>query len=241
MTPYKEFTMYIVSLSFDDGFEKSNLRIAEIYEKYGLSACFNVMALADGLVSDTTSHIYDLDAMPGNFILWNELQARGHEVMPHGLVHHNLTEIPFTEAQRSVLRCLDIFEWNLKGFHRHQAIYNFAFNAHTPTLQSWLLTQVRAVRLRGSDGINPLPAPGARTMTTTGYGPDNCEAHLEVTLEKLFSQPEGWLVYNTHGIDGEGWGPIRSSYLEELLVRLLDQNVLVMPVGQALDWANQRK
>jgi len=36
--------MYIVSLSFDDGFEKSNLQIADIYEKFDLSACFNVLA-----------------------------------------------------------------------------------------------------------------------------------------------------------------------------------------------------
>lgn len=233
--------MYIVSLSFDDGFENSNRRIAEIYEKFGLSACFNVMALANGLVSDSTPLIYDTEAIPGNFNLWNELQARGHEIMPHGLIHHDLTEIPFTEAQRSVLRCLDIFEWNLKRFHRHQAIYNFAFNAHTPTLETWLLTQVRAIRLQGSDGINPLPTHGMRKITTTGHGPENCESHLEATLEKLFSQPSGWLVYNTHGIDEEGWGPIRSSYLEELLVRLLDQNVLIMPVGQTLDWADDKR
>jgi hypothetical protein len=37
--------MHIVSLSFDDGFEQSNLKIAEIYERFGLSACFNVLAL----------------------------------------------------------------------------------------------------------------------------------------------------------------------------------------------------
>lgn len=232
--------MYIVSLSFDDGFEESNRKIAEIYEKYGLSACFNVMALAEGLVSEPTAHIYDPEAMPGNFDLWNVLQARGHEIMPHGLVHHDLTEIPFTEAQRSVLRCLDIFEWNLRDFHRHEAVYNFAFNNHTPTLEAWLLTQVRAIRLQGKDGINPLPTRDTQTIETVGHGPENCEAHLEASLEKLFSQPSGWLVYNTHGVDGEGWGPIRSSYLEELIVRLLDKNVLIMPVGQALDWARNK-
>jgi hypothetical protein len=232
--------VYIVSLSFDDGFEKSNHKIAEIYEKYGLSACFNVMALADGLVSKPTAHIYDPEAMPGNFDLWNEFRARGHEIMPHGLVHHNLTEIPFTEAQRSVLRCLDIFEWNLKGFHRHEAVYNFAFNAHTPTLESWLLTQVRAIRVRGADIINPLPDSHTRMVNTTGFGPENCEAYLENTLETLFARPSGWLVFTAHGLDNEGWGPMRSSYLEDLLVRLLDRNVLIMPVGQALDWAHKK-
>ena len=47
MDTMEHFSQYkhIVSLSFDDGFEKSNLKIAEIYEKFGLSACFNVIAL----------------------------------------------------------------------------------------------------------------------------------------------------------------------------------------------------
>jgi hypothetical protein len=39
--------MHIISLSFDDGFERSNLRIAEIYETLGLSACFNVLAFEE--------------------------------------------------------------------------------------------------------------------------------------------------------------------------------------------------
>ena len=38
--------MHVVSLSFDDGFRKSFLRTAEIYEKFGFSACFNVIASA---------------------------------------------------------------------------------------------------------------------------------------------------------------------------------------------------
>ena len=32
---------HIVTLSFDDGFKKSSLRTAEIYEKHKLSACIN--------------------------------------------------------------------------------------------------------------------------------------------------------------------------------------------------------
>lgn len=35
---------HLVTLSFDDGFRKSFLRTAEIYEKHGLSACLNVVA-----------------------------------------------------------------------------------------------------------------------------------------------------------------------------------------------------
>ncbi|MCI0363213.1 MAG: hypothetical protein L0219_04980, partial [Phycisphaerales bacterium] len=37
---------HVFTLSFDDGFKKSSLRTAEIYEKYKLPACINVIATA---------------------------------------------------------------------------------------------------------------------------------------------------------------------------------------------------
>lgn len=30
----------------------------------------------------------------------------------------------------------------------------------------------------------------------------------------------GWLIYNAHGLDDEGWGPMSSVFLDELLDRL---------------------
>ena len=35
---------HIITLSFDDGFKKSSVLTAEIFEKYKLSACINVIA-----------------------------------------------------------------------------------------------------------------------------------------------------------------------------------------------------
>lgn len=92
--------MHIVSLSFDDGFEGSNLKIAEIYESFGISACFNVLALEE---ADGEKVFDDYHNFPkGNFALWNELQARGHEIMPHGLIQHNLAKMPFADARKSI-------------------------------------------------------------------------------------------------------------------------------------------
>ena len=43
------------------------------------------------------------------------------------------------------------------------------------------------------------------------------------------------MIFNTHGLDDEGWGPIRASYLERLLERLLAvDTVEFLPVGKAL-------
>jgi len=224
---------HIVSLSFDDGFEKSNLKIAEIYEKLGLSACFNVIALG-----------HDPDFKPpdpfhegyprGNFELWNTLQTRGHEIMPHGLLHHNLTEMPLEDAQRSIQRCLDIFEQELDGFQACESIYNFAYNASTLEIETWLPTVVKAYRT-GGEPINPLPYSSQIKLTTDGHGPENCEQYLDEQIGWLLERPAGWLIYNTHGLEDEGWGPIRAEYLDALLDRLTRiESVAVMPVGNAL-------
>jgi len=231
-----EVDVHIVTLSFDDGFRRSNLKIAELYERFGLRACMNVLAAPEALVPE--QHQYGTDR--GDFALWNELQARGHEIMPHGLKHANKRDLPFDQARDLILRCLEIFAEKLEGFEARRAVFNFPYNASTPQLEAWLPTVVRAFRTSGG-GINPLPTARTTKITTTGFGPENCEEHLDREIEALLRRPEGWLVYNTHGLDDEGWGPIRASYLERLLGRLTQiQGVRVLPAGAALDTACER-
>jgi peptidoglycan/xylan/chitin deacetylase (PgdA/CDA1 family) len=225
--------MHIVSLSFDDGLAKSCLTAARIYERYDLSACFNVIA-AGHTPTFVPPDEYHVGIPKGDFALWNELQSRGHEIMPHGLDHRDLSRCPFPEAQGSILRCLEIFVAELESFSPTEAVFNFPYNASTPDLERWLPTVVKAFRTGGT-GINPLPHEGQVRLTCTAHGPGNCEQHLDGEIERLLSRPSGWLIYNTHGLDGEGWGPIRSSYLERLLGRLQTiDTVAVMPVGRAL-------
>ena len=224
--------MHIISLSFDDGFEKSNLRIAGIYESFGHSACFNVLAFeeVDGEKVDDIYHNFP----KGNFKLWNELQARGHEIMPHGLIHHNLARMSFANARRSITRCLEVFTQELEGFQAKEAIYNFAYNASTPEIEAWLPMVVKAFRT-GGDAINPLPHLGQVKLTTSGYGPGNCERNLDQHIDRLLALPSGWLIYNVHGLDDEGWGPISVEYLQRLLEKLSEmEDVVILPVGKAL-------
>ena len=222
--------MHIISLSFDDGIMPSAIRTAEIYERFGLSGCLNALAAPEHLVEGQKHWGADR----GDWALWNGLQARGHEIMPHGYNHANKADLPFDQARASILRCLDIFEDRLTGFNRHDAVFNFPHNASTPELEAWLPTQVRAFRTSGG-GINLLPHPGMVKLTTTGSGPENCEEHLDQQIEALLSQPSGWLIYNTHALDDQGWGPIRAIYLEDLLSRLLEiETVKIMPTAGAL-------
>ena len=93
---------------------------------------------------------------------------------------------------------------------------------------------MRAFRT-GGGAINPLPHKGQVKLTCTSFGPGNCEAAINREIENLLARDSGWLIFNTHGLDDEGWGPIRSSYLERLLERLLALGTVEMlPVGRAL-------
>jgi peptidoglycan/xylan/chitin deacetylase (PgdA/CDA1 family) len=225
--------LHLVSLSFDDGFKKSFLRTAEIFERFSLSACFNVIASAH-LPGNQVRDDYMRPEQFGDFGVWNELQDRGHEIMPHGYQHANLARLPLDEAKELVRKCLDLFSRELRGFDPRRAVFNFPYNSSTPELEAWLPTVVMAFRARGGP-LNPIPSAATVKVTTGGFGPGSSEKHLDETVEKLLAQPRGWLVYNLHGLDEEGWGPISPGYLERLLGRLRGiESVRIVPTGRVL-------
>jgi peptidoglycan/xylan/chitin deacetylase (PgdA/CDA1 family) len=224
---------HVVSISFDDGFEKSFLRTAEIYEKYNLSACFNV--IASGHNNDfKPPDDYIQPSVIGDFDLWNELKRRGHEIMPHGYEHKNLARIEFSEAQTLILKSLDVFSENLEGFDPQESIFNFPFNSSSEELEEWLKDKVLAFRTAGN-AINKLPHKRQKKLTCISAGPDNIDLYFEEQIQKFLMEPRGWFIFNAHGLDGEGWGPMSSGYLDELLDRLMSiGHVSILPVGQAL-------
>jgi len=223
---------HIVSLSFDDGFEKSSIRTAEIYEKYGLSACLNVIATGHkkSFALPNEYHAWKV----ADFDLWNDLQSRGHEIMPHSYRHARLTEMPLEEAEQLILQCMDVFSTELNDFKAEESIFNFPYNASNDELEELLKPMVLAVRTGGSP-VNELPYRDQFRLTCTSSGPENIDEHLDQTISRFLELPSGWLIYNTHGLDDEGWGPLSSSYLDELLSELVQlDHVAVQPVGRAL-------
>jgi peptidoglycan/xylan/chitin deacetylase (PgdA/CDA1 family) len=223
---------HFITLSFDDGFKKSSIRTAGIFEKYKLSACINVIATAHlpGFQLPSEYHAWPV----GDFVLWNELQDRGHEIMMHGYKHAHKNEMSFEQGKDLILKCIDVFSKELKGFKPKESIFNFPFNASTPELEAWLPSQVTAFRTGGKP-INELPHKGQVKLTCTSHGPDNINEHLNGEIEKLLALPSGWLIYNTHGLDEEGWGPVSSDFLDRLLARLVQMDsVEIIPAGKAL-------
>jgi len=226
-------TTHIVSISFDDGFEKSFIKTAEIYEKYKLSACFNVIA-SGHMDSFAPPDDYIMPGIVGNFKLWNEFQDRGHEVMPHGYNHTNLARVSINEAKELINRSLELFSENLEDFDPKRSIFNFPFNSSTLELESWLNDHVLAYRTSGGL-INDLPYSGQKKLTCISAGPENIDDYFESQMNHFLEKPKGWFIFNAHGLDGEGWGPMNSIYLDELLDRLNGMgHVEILPVGKAL-------
>jgi peptidoglycan/xylan/chitin deacetylase (PgdA/CDA1 family) len=225
---------HILTLSFDDGFKKSFYKTAEIYERYNLRACLNV--IASGHLSDfRVPNNYQKEPR-GDFNDWNALQRRGHEIMPHTWDHSNLTQMPLEQAKEDILKCLGYFEENLEGFSASNAVYNFAYNASNPELDQFAMTKFRAVRTQGDTALNPIPVnSGHVRLGCWSFGPDNADKWVEQQVNEFLAGNGGWLILNLHGLDEEGWGPVSSSFLNDLLKRLVKIDSLdILPAGIAL-------
>jgi peptidoglycan/xylan/chitin deacetylase (PgdA/CDA1 family) len=226
--------VHVVTLSFDDGFEESSLRTAEIFERFGLAAELHVIAA--GHLGEPAEEWHSR-WRKGDFGLWNELAARGHYVMPHGHGHLDKTALPLGEAKALIEACLDVFRVELGGFDASKASFAFPYNRSSSELEAWLGTRVRAFRTGGAHPVMPLPQAGQQRVTCTSFGPGRADDQLSQTIESFLAGPPGWLCYNLHGLDDEGWGPVGSDALARVLERLLAHDVRVLPIIAALDLA----
>ena len=225
---------HIISFSFDDGFKKSFIKLAEIHEQYGLKACLNVIASGH---METFQAVDDwiLPELMGDFDTWNNLVVRGHEVMPHSWQHLNLARQEPIEAKKLISKCVDYFNEHLMKFDPSKAVFNFPFNASNDELDQYTLSLVRAVRTRGN-AINPFPSKNSKILGCTSNGPSNNDDWVEDKVNSFLAMEGGWLILNLHGLDNEGWGPISDNYFVTLLERLVKIKSLdILPVGMALD------
>jgi peptidoglycan/xylan/chitin deacetylase (PgdA/CDA1 family) len=226
---------HILTLSFDDGFKKSFHQTADIFERYNLRACLNIIATGH-LTNFHEPNNYHKDAR-GDFNDWNALQKRGHEIMPHSWDHSHIAQMPLEQAKEDILKCLQYFEENLEGFNASKAVYNFAYNESTKELDQFVLTRARAVRTQGDTAINPIPVFSTPVrLGCWSYGPDNADKWVEQQVNDFIAGEGGWLILNLHGLDEEGWGPVSSKYLDELLKRLVKIEFLsILPAGIVLE------
>lgn len=226
---------HIISFSFDDGFKKSFIKLAEIHEQYGLKACLNVIA-SGHMENFQAVDDWILPELMGDFDTWNNFISRGHEVMPHSWQHLNLARQEPMEAKKLISKCIDYFNEHLIKFDPSKAVFNFPFNSSNEELDQHAISLVRAVRTRANGAVNPFPSKNSKILGCTSNGPNNNDAWVDEMVNEFLSMDGGWLILNLHGLDHEGWGPISTNYFDGLLKRLVEINNLdILPVGMALD------
>jgi peptidoglycan/xylan/chitin deacetylase (PgdA/CDA1 family) len=201
-----------VAMAFDDGFAKSSLKTADLFESFGLRAVFSVLA-------DSTN--FAPNFVVGDFDLWNELQSRGHRIHPHGWRHTNLGQVPHEQALDELRRCFDMFGENLAGFDPKRVVYQYAYNASTPALNESLLPRVAGVREGGSGILTPDQLK-SRVWHSTTFGPGDPAAHLLSNLNECRAQRPAAFFYALHGVDGEAWGAIALDSLRKALELILN-------------------
>lgn len=226
---------HILTLSFDDGFRKSFYKIADIYEEFGLKACLNVIA-SGHLPNFQQVDDWILPELMGDFDDWNKLQERGHKINMHSWKHTNLDQQPLEKAQELIIRCLDYFEEHLEGFKASNGVFNFPFNASGPELEKFTLSKVRALRSHGETAQNPIPTtPDPFRIGCSSMGPENIDSWVEQQVNGFLKTDGGWFVLNVHGLDDEGWGPMSTSFLRNLLKRLVQVDKLeILPAVEVL-------
>jgi peptidoglycan/xylan/chitin deacetylase (PgdA/CDA1 family) len=237
--PSNAVKTHLITFSFDDGFKKSFLKLATIHEQVGLHGCFNIIA-SGHLPEFQEVDNWILPELMGSFDDWNYLVSRGHEVMPHSWKHLNLAKQEPEISKQLIKKCIDYFDGHLDNFNPQRAVFNFPFNASTDELDQYTLTQVRAVRNWGEGEINPLPSKKTKyILGCRSNGPGNNDAWLDEKVNKFLSGKGGWMIFNLHGLDDEGWGPVSTDYFTTLLEKLVTiKNLEIIPTGMAMDKYN---
>ena len=226
---------HMLTFSFDDGFKKSFLKLADIHEEYGYKACLNVIA-SGHFKSFQAVDDWILPELMGNFDDWNYLIRRGHEVMPHSWQHLNLARQDPFKAKELISKCIVYFNEHLTGFDPEKAVFNYPFNASTDELNEHALQRVRAVRTWADGHVNPMPSKKLRVLGCASNGPDNIDGWVKEKIDQFLKMDGGWMILNLHGLDDEGWGPVSTDFFDSLLQRLRQNpRVEIIPAGMALD------
>jgi len=199
-----------VCFTFDDNFKESFSRIAELYESFGIRALF-------ACVGRPPSDWEPIGL--GDWKIWNELVARGHAVEPHGLDHSNFSEKTEDQAREDVLECIKIYRSELEGFDPNRSFWHYPFNTDLPSVNPWILEHFAGIR-SGGTGMNTESDLNSRILRVTTFGPGDCGSHLRETIDQAERIKPKLLFYCMHGVDGQGWGPIKLTDLSEAIKRI---------------------
>jgi peptidoglycan/xylan/chitin deacetylase (PgdA/CDA1 family) len=194
-----------VGIIFDDGFAKSTLATAKIFDEFRYKAVFAVLADPSNFVPGC-----------GDWAMWNDLQSAGHIIQPHGQTHAKLTDLSPDAAIDLVRHCLDSFAAYLNNFDAKRALYAFTYNTPTREAIDYLLARVRAVRIGGDPHLSDADL-ASRIWRSQTDGPHDPYNDFIAQLNQARRKRPAALFYCLHGLDGEYWGATTGDHLRRVL------------------------
>ncbi|KRB84839.1 polysaccharide deacetylase family protein [Noviherbaspirillum sp. Root189] len=193
---YKDNKRAAASYTFDDGYATSTA-IGSIFEKAGLRATFYIIPgviPADG------------------WSMWQALRDKGHEIGNHSMTHPDFVNTVMSDQQ---------LDTEINGAQRliEQKLgirpQTFAFPYHLYTDRALKVAQQNHVAVRKMN----LGDPGYQfAFFDTDHGTDL--AGTLVTVNRQLDEvvkAGGWFVAGGHGIDGDGWSPVTTEFLQKHL------------------------
>ncbi len=131
--------------------------------------------------------------------------------------------------KRSVQRTLDAFASELPGFDARQSLYHLAYLAAPAPIVEWIGERTLGARMAlGNAGRNdPAAWSRGKPVDCLTFGPPDAQSRARERIARFVRDEDGWLVLVLHGLDGEGWGTVASTALEQMLDEVLSANVAV--------------
>lgn len=177
-----------LSFTFDDGYPSGYETIAPLFEQYGYSASFFLIA---GNIRDEAT-----------WDQWRKLANLGFEIGNHSLTHLNLKNVYDTAIlKKEIYDSYDILKEKMG-----KAPFSFAHPYHcsNPVANAFIFSKHYASRLEPKEFCQWEAWP---SETTEDYVKKRIN---QAVVFKL------WYVPCAHGI-GDGWGPIRKDLLVNIL------------------------
>jgi peptidoglycan/xylan/chitin deacetylase (PgdA/CDA1 family) len=197
ISKYKNNKQAAASYTFDDGNVSSPV-IASIFESYGLRASFFIVA---GAVPDT------------QWSMWRDLAGKGHEIGNHSMTHTIDLSDPTLSDQTLNTEINDAQTLIAQKLGTRPLAFAFPWHAYSDRSLKVAFQNHFAVRKTDI---------GESTYHFVFFDQDHSvdEAHALADANAQLADTVavgGWYVAAGHGIDGDGWSPITSNFLNQHL------------------------
>ncbi|WP_152393369.1 S-layer homology domain-containing protein [Paenibacillus guangzhouensis] len=186
------------TIVYDDGIYQSDLRFAELHEKYGL-----VGTLA--LISDWIKNGYnDMGASAGTWAQWKALLDKGYfDVASHTVTHRNLTTLSADELRTELDKSVADIATNTG--HVPQTLA-YPYNATNDAVMEEAAKRFVVARQGGSNTGNAPDTTKYYSLSSTVPESTTTVKQLNDWLDTGIAKAN-WLILTGHGNNDEGWSP----------------------------------